>query len=86
MYDDSFLTGRATFLTVRLQLYRTEKEGVAPADCAEEECDFEEKRQQAGLFHSYMSSRWVVDKCWVFFAFCVPITNQHRPNTKERRR
>ncbi|CAM9745520.1 unnamed protein product [Pylaiella littoralis] len=38
---------------------RTEKEGVSPADCAEEECDFEEKTQQAGLFHSYMSSRGI---------------------------
>lgn len=44
-------------LTFAFDRYRTEKEGVAPADCVEEECDFEEKTQQAGLFHSYMSSR-----------------------------
>ena len=48
---------------------RAETEGVAPADCAEEECDADEVVEQAGLFASYMASRLVV--LLVFF-FLVP--------------
>lgn len=44
-------------------LARTEAEGVAPADCAEEECDADEVVEQAGLFASYMASRLVCLRC-----------------------
>lgn len=38
---------------------RAAKEGALPADCAEEECDADEIKEQTGLFESYMASRYV---------------------------
>eukprot|EP00752_Nemacystus_decipiens_P014717 g13107.t1 len=38
---------------------RAAKEGALPADCAEEECDADEIKEQTGLFESYMASRGI---------------------------